>query len=107
MGDEDITPYPWVESDTDETVIAYDFATYFGFVPDYYLLKLGNGVVSGDSSFIFENVSNLDFAVVDLDAFGEKVDMYAISHVTVPVPEPSTMLLLGSGLVGLALYGRK
>jgi hypothetical protein len=34
-------------------------------------------------------------------------DAGKISHIGAPVPEPSTILLLGIGLLGLGWYGRK
>jgi hypothetical protein len=108
MGDKSIDPYPWVVADQSPNVVVYDFAPHFGSIlPDFYLLKFGKSIESSQRSVILENVGNLQYAVIDLSAFGEKVDMYAISSITVPVPEPSTLLFLGCGLLGLGWYGRK
>jgi hypothetical protein len=82
--------------------------------------------VTGTYSGIFENVSttypeNNDFYVFnlaldmenwawdnrdDLDPY-EFYDSYFAAADIAPVPEPSTFLLLGSGLAGLVFYARK
>ncbi len=85
--------------------------------PEYYMVKTGNVNGGGNDHFLFDNVASLDWAVLNLsDSFGNGYTIANVgkfSHVvefnnsTTPVPEPGTLMLLGLGMFGLAVYGKR
>jgi hypothetical protein len=92
---------------------AIGFTTY---EPEYFLVKTGNGIETLDDAthFLFSNDTNLGWGVINLYlqlGFEDVVGISGVSHIDefngAPVPEPATLILLGSGLIGLAGIRRK
>lgn len=93
------------------------FALLFqNFQPEYFVVKTGNLQDTENEHFLFRNDPNLDWGVVNLQqqlGIQSIVGIGKFSHVdefnggTAPVPEPATLMLIGSGLLGIAGFRKK
>lgn len=72
-------------------------------------LPSGSAVPISPDNFIVTNANGWNFAmhIAGFTNYGQTTSAFFADGTTTPVPEPGTMLLLGSGLIGLAGWGRK
>lgn len=103
--------------DWTETSLAGTYAFKLSDDPADFFIKIGTGNTGSDvDHFMFQNNIETGWAVIALSDLNinniENFDVGRISHVGevgggTQVPEPSMLLLFGSGLLGLGLFGRK
>ena len=107
----------WRYVDGSSTVVAQNLQG----TPEYFFIKTGKNITPDDKKdttpdhFLFKNDANLNWSVVDLSRFGNSYELSGVgvlSHVgefggATSVPEPGTMMLLGAGLLGFAVYGKR
>jgi len=102
--------------DWTQTSLAGTYAFKLSDNPGDFFIKIGTGSLGSDvDHFMFTNNPDTGYAVVALSDLNitnsTHFDVGRISHVGevggTSVPEPSMLMLFGSGLLGLAFFGRK
>jgi len=100
--------FDWRNTDNNTDMIRVDFDStqYVLGAKDesgFWGVVATDGLITSNMPFLFGDTSGgAGWTEGNLDNF-----RYGTANVNNPVPEPSTFLLLGSGLAGLCLYARK
>lgn len=91
------------------------YAQYLTDPSDYFLVKTGKLKGTNDTHFLFRNIADLAYAVIDLSLMGftwREANIQKVSHIsqfdrpTTAVPEPGVLSLLAIGILGFVLARR-